>query len=214
MWAVSPMWSYSFCMSFGLVKGWNWKRLFLDTAGLVAQFQCRLFLLVQALIFGVLVGILGLCFEVFGTCRSGFGVLFLVILVLRLIGWERCGHGLTSRLRETSSVDFLDKLLVLFGYPVGLLLLYWLVTYLFGSVIPGLLGNCPLGDFLIGVVFVIWLLIVLMVLGFLVMIGWVGICFLLLLVVLVILLMIGFWGALKEFETEKHLHTLHELETP
>ena len=36
---------------------------------------------------------------------------------LRHIGWERCGHGLTSRHRESSSVDFLDKLLVLFGYP-------------------------------------------------------------------------------------------------
>ena len=31
---------------------------------------------------------------------------------LRHIGWERCGHGLTSRPRESSSVDFLDKLLV------------------------------------------------------------------------------------------------------
>ena len=36
---------------------------------------------------------------------------------LRHIGWERCGHGLTSRPRESSSEDFLDKLLVLFGYP-------------------------------------------------------------------------------------------------
>ena len=36
---------------------------------------------------------------------------------LRHVGWERCGHGLTSRPRESSSVDFLDKLLVLFGYP-------------------------------------------------------------------------------------------------
>ena len=35
---------------------------------------------------------------------------------LRHIGWERCGHGLTSGPRESSSVDFLDKLLVLFGY--------------------------------------------------------------------------------------------------
>ena len=36
---------------------------------------------------------------------------------LRHIGWERCGHGLTSRPRESSSVEFLDKLLVLFDYP-------------------------------------------------------------------------------------------------
>ena len=38
---------------------------------------------------------------------------------LRHIGWERCGHGLTSRPRESSSEDFLNKLLVLFGYPSG-----------------------------------------------------------------------------------------------
>ena len=36
---------------------------------------------------------------------------------LRHIGWERCGHGLTSRPRESSSEDFLDKLLVLFVHP-------------------------------------------------------------------------------------------------
>ena len=36
---------------------------------------------------------------------------------LRHIGWDKCSHGLTSRPRETSSVDFLDELLVLFGYP-------------------------------------------------------------------------------------------------
>ena len=37
----------------------------------------------------------------------------------RHIGWEKCNHGLTSRPRETSSVWFLDELLVLFGYPSG-----------------------------------------------------------------------------------------------
>ena len=36
---------------------------------------------------------------------------------LRHIGWERCGHGLTSRPRETSDVRFLDELLCLFRYP-------------------------------------------------------------------------------------------------
>ena len=35
---------------------------------------------------------------------------------LRHIGWDKCCHGLTSRPRETSSVWFLDELLVLFGY--------------------------------------------------------------------------------------------------
>ena len=38
---------------------------------------------------------------------------------LRHIGWEKCSHGLTSRPRETSSVWFLDELLVLFGYPAA-----------------------------------------------------------------------------------------------
>ena len=38
---------------------------------------------------------------------------------LRHIGWERCGHGLTSRPRESASEDFLNRLLVLFGYPDG-----------------------------------------------------------------------------------------------
>ena len=38
---------------------------------------------------------------------------------LRHIGWEKCCHGLTSRPRETSSVWFLDELLVLFGYPAA-----------------------------------------------------------------------------------------------
>ena len=38
---------------------------------------------------------------------------------LRHIGWEKCSHGLTSRPRETSSVLFLDELLVLFGYPAA-----------------------------------------------------------------------------------------------
>ena len=36
---------------------------------------------------------------------------------LRHIGWERCGHGLTSRPRESASVPFLDELLCLFRYP-------------------------------------------------------------------------------------------------
>ena len=36
---------------------------------------------------------------------------------LRHIGWERCGHGLTSRPRESASELFLDELLGLFRYP-------------------------------------------------------------------------------------------------
>ena len=38
---------------------------------------------------------------------------------LRHIGWERCGHGLTSRPRESASEDLLNRLLILFGSPGG-----------------------------------------------------------------------------------------------
>ena len=33
------------------------------------------------------------------------------------MGWEKCGHGLTSRPRETSDPAFLDSLLEFFCYP-------------------------------------------------------------------------------------------------
>ena len=36
---------------------------------------------------------------------------------LRHIGWEKCGHGLTSRPRESASEVFLNELLSLFRYP-------------------------------------------------------------------------------------------------
>ena len=35
------------------------------------------------------------------------------------VGWEKCGHGLTSRPRETSDPGFLDSLLQIFGCPLG-----------------------------------------------------------------------------------------------
>ena len=38
---------------------------------------------------------------------------------LRHIGWEKCGHGLTSRPRESASVHFLYELLALFRYLSG-----------------------------------------------------------------------------------------------
>ena len=38
---------------------------------------------------------------------------------LRHIGWEKCGHGLTSRPRESASELFLNELLGLFRYPPG-----------------------------------------------------------------------------------------------
>ena len=38
---------------------------------------------------------------------------------LRHIGWEKCGHGLTSGPRESAFELFLNELLGLFGYPPG-----------------------------------------------------------------------------------------------
>ena len=49
-----------YCMSFGQERGWCLKKLCLDIAGHIARFQCRLFLLVWALIVGDHVGSLGL----------------------------------------------------------------------------------------------------------------------------------------------------------
>ena len=91
VWVECLMWSCSFFMKFGRVRGLNWRRLFLGTAGLVAQFQCRLFLVVQALIFGVPVGLLVHCFGVFGICLLDIGDLFLVMLVLITVGCGKMG---------------------------------------------------------------------------------------------------------------------------
>ena len=38
---------------------------------------------------------------------------------LRHIGWEKCGHGLTSRPRESASEPFFNELLGLFRYLAG-----------------------------------------------------------------------------------------------
>ena len=106
------------------MRGWFWKRLFPGTEGQVAQFQCRLFLLIQALIFGDLAGTLVRYFVLLLHCLGGIRR-FVSFEVganhcrLRHTGWERCGHGLTSRPREPASEGFLNELLVLFGYPSG-----------------------------------------------------------------------------------------------
>ena len=50
---VFLMWNCSFFVSFGLVRGCLWRGLLLVILDQGVQFQCRLFLLVQALIFGV-----------------------------------------------------------------------------------------------------------------------------------------------------------------
>ena len=100
------------------------KRLLLVTSGQGVQFQCRLFLLVQALIFGALAVLLVALMRSLCLLPGGLGR-FITCSVganhcrLRHIGWEKCGHGLTSRPRESASLHFLDELLALFRYPSG-----------------------------------------------------------------------------------------------
>ena len=68
---------------------------------------------------------------------------------LRHIGWEKCGHGLTSRPRESASVPFLDELLFLFVilFFLGVLCLlahFPFVTALIVLLVGPLLGGCLL----------------------------------------------------------------------
>ena len=131
---------------------------------------------------------------------------------LRHVGWERCGHGLTSRTRESASEDFLNRLLILFGYLGGS------AAALLAGVLPLLYCSARLAcrflieSFLTRAMFVMWLLIVLLIIGFLGVMGFVVFLSLALLVALVFLVRVGFLGAFKEFDsTEKHLHTLQDL---
>ena len=73
-------------MSFGLVRGFSLRRLFLDVRGLIAQFQCRLFLLVQALILGDLASFLVPCFVRCVLCPVALAGLSLVVLALTTVG--------------------------------------------------------------------------------------------------------------------------------
>ena len=115
---------FSFCMSFGLVRGWSLRRLSSGIGGLDAQFQCRLFRLVQALIFGVRVGSCGALFRALSALPGGVGRFMPCDVGAnhckhRHIGWQKFGHGLTSRPRESVSECFLNELLLLFKYPPG-----------------------------------------------------------------------------------------------
>ena len=100
----------------------HWRRLILVIFDQGVQFQCRLFRLVQALIFGAPVVSLVLLMRSLCLLPGGLGR-FVPCSIgsnhcrLRHIGWERCGHGLTSRPRESASEVFLDELLQLFQYP-------------------------------------------------------------------------------------------------
>ena len=113
---IFPMLSFLFFMSFGLVRDFSSRRLYLFIGGLISKFQCRVFLLVQALIFGDLVSFLVPCcvrYVPFLAALAGFSL----VLLVPTTAWEKSGHGLTSPSRETSNVKFLDELLLLSGLP-------------------------------------------------------------------------------------------------
>ena len=110
-----------------------------------------------------------------GLCRV---VLVLIIAGFVILGGKSLGQGLTSRPRETSSVSFLNELLVLFGYPPrsgaallgGHLLLRYCVTQVcrvptwklpVGGRVAGLLAACRSGGHAACVLMVLLVLLVL-----------------------------------------------------
>ena len=104
------------------VSGLYWRSLFLGVGVGGAKFQCRLFLWVQELIFGVRVASLVICLELWAHCLVGMKGFFPCQVGgdhcrLRHICWVKSEHGLTSRPKETSSAPCLDELLTLFRYP-------------------------------------------------------------------------------------------------
>ena len=116
------MWSCSFCMRFGLARGSPWRRLTLVIFVQGAQFQ------VSAVPFGPGIDIWRSCRFIGALMRSlcllpGGLRRFVPCSIganhcrLRHLGWEKCGHGLTSRPRESASELFLNELLRLFRYP-------------------------------------------------------------------------------------------------
>ena len=74
-----------FCMNCGLVRDFVLRVLFLGIGGLDVQFQCRLFLLVQALIFGAPVGFWEPSFVLYVCCLVALVGFFLWILGLIMV---------------------------------------------------------------------------------------------------------------------------------
>ena len=123
---VFPMLSFLFFMSFGLVRGFSSRRLYLFIGGLISPISsCRLFLFGPGIdirrsckLLGVMLRAL---WALFWVALAGFS---LVLLVPTTAGYailvgKNFGHGVTSRSREASNVKFLDELLLLSGYPPG-----------------------------------------------------------------------------------------------
>ena len=80
---------------------------------------------------------------------------------LRHIGWEKCGHGLTSRPRESASELFLNELSSLFVITRDLVVLFLTAHSLFFIVLLVLLIVLQLGGYRFLVRFVAWMLLIL-----------------------------------------------------
>ena len=109
-------------MNFGLVIGCPWRSLSLGIFVLRAQFQCRLFLMVQALIFGAQVVLLVLSCGLFASCLGVLPGLFLALSVLIiadfvLLGGRSAVMVLLLGLVRAASELLLTELLGLFRYP-------------------------------------------------------------------------------------------------
>ena len=106
------------------MRGCLWKRLILVTSAQDAQFQCRLFRLVQALIFGVHVVILVLFCGLFACYLGGWRGVSPALLVLITadsvtLGGRGVAMVLLLGLVKVPLSLFLDELLGLFRYPPG-----------------------------------------------------------------------------------------------
>ena len=132
---VFPTWSDSFCINF-----WAGERLSLEKAQPRYLRPARP-ISVSAVPFGPGIDIWRSC-RFIGTLMRSLCLLpgglarFVPCFIganhcrLRHIGWEKCGHGLTSRPRESVSVPFLDELLFLLVILLGLGVLCLLALFI------------------------------------------------------------------------------------
>ena len=143
-----------------LSEQWAGERLlFFATGGLGAQFLCRLFHLVQVLIFGAHVGSLGPCVVLFLVCREVCRGFCLVQLVRTLVGFGILGGrsvvmaSLLGRGRLLLCL-FWMSCCVFFGTLLGLAVLCSVVLCLFTTAVPSLAtcfqpGGCQFVDALL-----------------------------------------------------------------
>ena len=183
------------------------EKLFLSVGGLGVQFQCRLFLLVQALIFGVPVGFLEPLSVPFLFCLVvlvGFflGGLVLIIVVLGTLVGENVVMVLLPGLVRLLLFGFWMSFSFFLGILLPLVLVCLLGLFLLDFSLRVLLVGSPLGVCPKVVVFLVFL-----PLG-----DWFGVALVLCLlrwVVLVFTWVVVLVEALKESDyTEKHQHTL------